>query len=79
MDIGSQEVGVINYFQLNWFVVEPFLIEFLYGWMLEEKFWEDAKAVVDISFQKELMMVVGVPQVVAALPLEFPDYDGDAA
>ena len=69
MDIGSQEVGVIDHFQLNWFVVEPFLIEFLHGRMLEEKNWEDAKPVVDISFQEELLMVVGVPQVVAALPL----------
>ena len=69
MDIGSQEVGVIDHLQLNWFVVEPFLIEFLHGWMLEEKDWEDAKAVVDISFQEELLMVVGVPQVVAAFPL----------
>ena len=69
MDIGSQEVGVIDHLQLNWLVVEPFLIEFLHGWMLEEEDWEDAKPVVDISFQEELLMVVGVPQVVAALPL----------
>ena len=69
MDIGSQEVGVIDHLQLDWFVVEPFLIEFLHGWMLEEKFWEDAKTVVDIPFQKELVISVGVPQIVAALPV----------
>ena len=41
--------------------------------------WYDAKAVVHIPFQKNLLGVVGVPKVVRSLPLEFSGDDWDAA
>ena len=79
MDVGSQEVCVIHWFKLDWFLVEPFISEFLDGWVVLKKFLENCKPVVHISFDEELVREVGVPQVVGSFPFEFPDNDRYAA
>ena len=62
-------MGVWDLFQLYRLVVKPFLIELQHGWWLRDGGWYDAKSVVHIPFQKNLLAVVGVPKVVGSLPL----------
>ena len=54
-------MGVRDFFQLNWFMVEPLLVELCHGWGGELRCGYDAKSVVNISFQEEVGGVVGVP------------------
>ena len=79
MDIGSQEVSVLYCFQLNRFVIEPFITEFFDGWLVQEELFEDCKPVVHIPFNEELVGEVFVPKAVGPLPLKFSGNDGNAA
>ena len=79
MDNGSQEVCIFNWFQLDWFVVKPFIHEFNDGRLLHEKSFEDGKPVVNISFNEDLGREVFVPQVVGLFPPQFSCNHWDAA
>ena len=72
-------MGVRDSFQLDRFVIEPFLVELQHGCGIDLRCGDDAKSVVHISFQKEVGGVVGVPKVVRSLPLKFSGDDWDAA
>jgi hypothetical protein len=61
VDNCPQEVCVWDSLQLDWSVVEPFICELNHGRRGDDGGRDDAKPVVNISFQEELGGVVCVP------------------